>query len=772
MLVTLAGCSAEEATGDAQAVVTLPQGLSANEVARVELIVSGAGMTTRTDALVKTGAQWGGVLGKIPEGAGRTFSAQAFDASNTVRYAGQVTEVTITAGQTTAVTLLLQEVNPPAPFDNVAPLITSLVVSPGTVDPGGIVTLQATAEDPNAGDTLTYAWTAGAGSFNAVSSLTTTWTAPATPGSLVLTLTVTDSKGATAALSATVTVSTGAGSAAVNVSFNTWPHVAGVTAVPSSVAVGQATAVTAVASDADGDSLSYQWTAGCQGTWKNATSPSANFTPTAQPSGGRCALTVTVSDGRGGQGTGTLGIHVGPGTTVRFPPEVVETFQSIATVPSAGGTVVFRVRTKDPQGSALTFAWTANTGTLGTATSGATTSEVLWTASACVPANSTPAVTATVTNALGLSTSASLVLTGGTTCSTSDNAVIRIDSGTHHSMAVRKDGTIWTWGRNTNGQLGDGTTTSRSTPVQPLGLTGIATVVAGYDYTLALKPNGTAWSWGRNDQGTLGDGTRTERHSPVQVQGLTGIVALSAAVQHTIAVKQDGTLWAWGFYDPGRSASAIKTTPVKVPMQGISKVTTGGFHVLVVKYDDTVWGWGDNTMGQLGDGTKAYCYLPQQAQAQGLTGVATMFGGSFHSLALKHDGTVWAWGDNSKGQLGLGYAAYEYILTPMQVQGITGVTAIAADRYHTIALKQDGTVWGWGYNRSGQLGDGTNLDRLTPVQIQGLTNVAAIATGGSHALALKQDGTVWAWGSNNSGQLGDGTTTNRLTPVQVQGLEN
>ncbi|NOK39668.1 kelch-like protein, partial [Corallococcus exercitus] len=309
LVLALTGCGDAQPAqeGSAQAVVTLPQALSVSDVTRVELATSGPGMTTRMDALVKTGGQWGGLLGQLPAGTGRTFTAKAFDASNAVRYAGEVANVTIQAGQTTAVTLLLQEVNAPPPFENAAPRILSLVASPGTVAPGGQVALQAAAEDANASETLTSAWTASTGSFSAPSSLTSTWTAPATPGPVVLTLTVTDSKGASTSLSVTVTVSTGNGSAAVNISFNTWPQVAGVTALPSSVAVGQATQVTASTSDADGDSLSYQWTASCAGTWMNATSASANFTPSAQPSGGTCTLTVVASDGRGGQGQGSLG---------------------------------------------------------------------------------------------------------------------------------------------------------------------------------------------------------------------------------------------------------------------------------------------------------------------------------------------------------------------------------------------------------------------------------------------------------------------------------
>ncbi|WP_147447134.1 Ig-like domain-containing protein [Corallococcus sp. CA054B] len=772
LVLALAGCGGaqqpEDAEGSAQAVVTLPQALSASDVARVELTVSGAGMTTRTDALVKTGGQWGGVLGQLPAGTGRTFSAQAFDSTNTVRYSGQVTPVTIQAGQTTAVTLLLQEVNAPAPFDNAAPRILSLVASPGTVAPGGQVALQATAEDPNAGDTLTYAWTASTGSFSAASSLTTAWTAPASAGPVVLTLTVTDSKGASAALSVTVTVSTGTGSAAVNVSFNTWPQVVGVTALPSSVAVGQATTVAAVASDADGDSLSYQWTASCAGTWTNGTSASASFTPSAQPSGGTCTLTVVASDGRGGQRQGSLGIYVGPGTSGRFPPEVVESFQSVATVPAAGGTVIFRVTAKDPQGSVLTFAWTASTGTLGTTTSTASTSEVLWTAPSCVPSGATASVTATVTNALGLSTRFAFALQGGATCAASSGA--RLAAGQFHTLALKQDGTVWAWGNNGEGQLGDGTTTDRLTPVQVPGLTGVAALAAGLSHSLALKQDGTVWAWGYNAYGQLGDGTTIRRLTPVQAPGLTGITALAAGAGHTLALKQDGSVWAWGFNSQGQLGDGTVThrlTPGQVPgLTSVAILAAGTYHSLALKQNGTAWAWAINGNGQLGDGTTTQRLAP--VQVAGLAGVADLAANNHHTLALKQDGTVWAWGYNNNGHLGDGTPTQR--LTPVQVAGLAGVADLAAGNHHSLALKQDGTVWAWGNNSYGQLGDGTPTQRLTPVQVAGLAGVADLAAGNHHSLAVKQDGTVWAWGNNSYGQLGDGTTTNRLTPVRVPGL--
>jgi len=236
-------------------------------------------------------------------------------------------------------------------------------------------------------------------------------------------------------------------------------------------------------------------------------------------------------------------------------------------------------------------------------------------------------------------------------------------------------------------------------------------IAAGLYHSITLKSDGTVWTWGDNQHGQLGDGTATDRTTPVQVQGLTGVVAIAGGSYHSLALKSDGTVWAWG----------------------------------------------SNSSGQLGNGTTTKSYTPMQVQ--GLTGVVAIAAGGKHSLALKSDGTVWAWGDNWYGQLGNGTTTNRF--TPVQVQGLTGVVAIAGGYYHTIALKQDGTVWTWGYNWYGQLGDGTSSPhRTTPVQVQGLTGVVAIAGGYYHTVALKQDGTVWTWGSDSYGQLGDGRLLN------------
>jgi hypothetical protein len=215
--------------------------------------------------------------------------------------------------------------------------------------------------------------------------------------------------------------------------------------------------------------------------------------------------------------------------------------------------------------------------------------------------------------------------------------------------------------------------------------------------------------------------------------------------------------------------------PVKVSgLSSIKDVSSGENHSLALKDDGTVWAWGYNEIGQLGDGTSyrdgtGASHRSTPAQVSGLSGVVAVAGGVNHSLAVKDDGTVWAWGDNQYGKLGDGTGINRS--TPVQVGGLSHVTDVAGGWSHSVALKDDGTVWAWGYNGFGQLGDGTTTNRATPVKVSGLSGVVDVSSGGGHILALKDDGTVWAWGQNNSGQLGVGTPlTDRTTPVQVSGL--
>jgi hypothetical protein len=309
----------------------------------------------------------------LPGSLHRSFLAEAFASSGTRRFQGQASGVTITANQTTTVAITLQEIAPPLP----------------------------------------YAWTASSGTFSAPTDATSSWTAPSSTGIQTLVFTVTDSQGAAVSVSLAVNVvsSTSTGNAALNVSFNLWPVVSKVSASLNRLDAGQSTAVSANASDADGDALSYQWAATCPGTWTNATSSTASFIPSSVPASAcnNCRLTVTVQDGRGGQTTGSLNLCVAASSSERFAPLFTQFYQS-ATSTSPGQTVTFDVTAMDPQSSSMTFAWTANTGSLAAAQSTASTSHVVWTAPSCAVTGTHPSVTAVVTNAYGVSASRSFSL--------------------------------------------------------------------------------------------------------------------------------------------------------------------------------------------------------------------------------------------------------------------------------------------------------------------------------------------------------------------------
>ncbi len=420
-LLLLAGClAASTDTGSARFAVSLRQGLSTN-ITRISVTSSAADMSSVSVELTPTNGVWGGTIGNIPVGSNRSFVAQAFDASGTLLFKGAASGVVIYADHTTLVAISLQEVNAPPPFQNEAPVIDALVASSTSVLAGGALSLQATVHDPNTGDRLSYAWSSSAGSFSSATTPVTSWTAPASTGIQTLTFTVTDSAGlsSTISLAVNVTQAEGQGEAQVSISFNTSPRVASLSAAPTQLAVGQASAVSVSASDPDGDTLSYAWSATCAGSWSNASSSSARFTPSEVPTGAcnNCHLTVSVVDGRGGQSTGTVGVCVGnaPGPN-HFNPVITRSYRSSDTA-GAAQVLTYEVEASDPEGSVLTFAWAANTGTLGTAAHGASSSRITWTAPSCVSASSAPTITATVTNAFNLTATKSFAVTGLPACS-------------------------------------------------------------------------------------------------------------------------------------------------------------------------------------------------------------------------------------------------------------------------------------------------------------------------------------------------------------------
>ena len=539
-----------------------------------------------------------------------------------------------------------------------------------------------------------------------------------------------------------------------------------------------------------------------------------------------------------------------------------------------------------------------------------------------------------------------------------------VAAGYDHALALKTDGTLWTWGYNSKGQLGDGTTTNRHSPVQVGSGTDWAALAAGQYHTVALKTDGTLWAWGYNNARQLGDGTTTDRHSPVQIGSETDWAAVAAGHNHTVARRTDGTLWAWGYNNTGQlgdgtttnrdspvevcvgpaapaaidypledndggftvswsaveeaisytlkratdtsfsdaatvysgpstsyaenglgfgvyyyrvqafmdcgssawqtggavsvntaimslepfflfnsalegqngpdqsieiwnsgggsldysissSASWLSFTPatgatsgerhsitVKYASFGLSpgrhqaivtiatssecdndprgvpvtlivgpqvvprpnSLAVGGYHTIALKPDGTLWAWGRNVQGQLGDGTTATSRSAHVQIGVGSDWMAVTAGWE-HSMALQSDGTLWGWGYNASGQLGDGTTSDRH--SPVQIGPDTTWAGVSSGVSHTIGLNADGGLWAWGSNASGQLGDGTTADRHSPVRVGSDTDWMVIAAGGGHTIGLEFNGTLWAWGYNEYGQLGDGTTTDQHGPVQI-----
>ena len=346
-------------------------------------------------------------------------------------------------------------------------------------------------------------------------------------------------------------------------------------------------------------------------------------------------------------------------------------------------------------------------------------------------------------------------------------------------------GKLFAWGNNENGQLGQNNTTRYSSPVQIAGTNWSSKMVgldgnsnAHYASSFSvIKYDGTLWSWGENEHGRLGDNTSVDKSSPVQIPGTTW-ESIAGEVEHRAAIKTDGTLWVWGYNIVGQlglNSTTQYASPVQVPGTTWSKVSCGYRSTMATKTDGTLWLWGVSSDGSSGTNQPPSVQYSSPTQIPGTTWQHPYRMREF-SGAIKTDGTLWMWGRGYDGATGQNNRTD--VSSPIQVPG-TWKEISGGTQPYVVAVKTDGTAWGWGNGRQGQLGQNqgsANIYYSSPTQIGTDTTWNTISAGYYASVGTKTDGTLWTWGNNtnisdgseaNSGALGLNDRTSRSSPTQV-----
>lgn len=360
-----------------------------------------------------------------------------------------------------------------------------------------------------------------------------------------------------------------------------------------------------------------------------------------------------------------------------------------------------------------------------------------------------------------------------------------IATGGSHTLAVKADGTLLAWGLNRSGQLGDGSAIDKPSPTTIGSLKTWSVIAAGEFHTVALLGTNCAvngcplYAWGYNQNGQLGDGTTTDKNTPTKIGSVTTWIAVAAGRAHTLAVKKDGSLWAWGRNFDGQLGNGSLTqadslVPVAVGTAKTWKaVAAGESHSVGIQTDGSVWTWGTRNLGQTGQGVGnpaiPVTMMDSVPTVLAVPGIAfnftSMAAGGNHSLAIRTNGSLYAWGSNAYGQLGNDTTNDAY--TPIQIGTDVDWSVVAAGGSHSMGIKTDGTLWAWGSNSDGQLGDGSTTDAQRPMQIGIEKNWIWVSAGKFHTFAIKADGTLWGWGRNQEGQQGNGSAGSAAPNVLV-----
>jgi len=325
-------------------------------------------------------------------------------------------------------------------------------------------------------------------------------------------------------------------------------------------------------------------------------------------------------------------------------------------------------------------------------------------------------------------------------------------------------GTLWAWGNNTYGELGQNNTIHRSSPVQIPGLW--LNTCGGINVNFATKTDGTLWAWGGGALGRRGTNDTIARSSPIQIPGTNWICATSGFSNASFGLKGDGTLWAWGTNASGQlgqNNTIYRSSPVQIPGTNWCDLA-GAARGAAIKTDGTLWTWGPNYRGILGDNTTISRSSPIQIPGTQWSRVVS----AYNIAAFKTDGSLWVWGGNFSGDLGLNRPGVTgHLSSPVQLPG--SWTDIAIFVNSTVGKKIDGTLWSWGQNDDGELGQNDSIRRSSPVQIPGINWNRISSSGGRKPFATKTDGTLWGWGDGRDGRLGNNAAIPRSSPVQIPG---
>ncbi len=365
--------------------------------------------------------------------------------------------------------------------------------------------------------------------------------------------------------------------------------------------------------------------------------------------------------------------------------------------------------------------------------------------------------------------------------------IASIGAGGYAGYAVLGDGHVWAWGDDLEGQVGRGGGQSLSTrPVRVPGIDHVVAIAGGTNTAYALQRAGTVWAWGDDAQDELGDAGGPGRERPVRVHVPGPAASIAAGMFSAYALRRDGTVWAWGGNSVGQLGTSSVDVASGVPhrvgrLSGVVAIAAGASDGYALRDDGTVWAWGDDSLGQLGTGACMAGQAPARTagsscpaigspvRVHGLNQIKAIAVGAGSAYALRRDGTVWAWGDNSFGALGTGSHRL-FAAEPAQVRGLKRVAAIGAGANTAYAVIADGSVSSWGRGADGEIGNGGYADRAVPTRMLGLAGAVQVAGGGAMGYALDRRGRLWAWGSGFYGQLGNGTRETIAHPTLVPRL--